>query len=228
MIPWRRKWLPTPVLLPGKFHGLRSLVGYSPWGPESDMTERLHFTLRRTEKDTTEKKMQILNLNIFSNHYKNQWNLVLWKENQNGVVPREFSKMEQGGPWGSMTHTRLLCLDGIKPFEYYCPNKGIQNIWRNSRYLSGPFLQNNSWLLLRTNISWLMSESITIITRHPGLGRSPGERIGYPLQYSWTSLVAQTIKNLLAVWETWIGSPGAGRALGKGNGYPLQYSCHKE
>ena len=34
----------TPVLLPGKFHGLRSLVGYSPWvHKESDMTERLHF-----------------------------------------------------------------------------------------------------------------------------------------------------------------------------------------
>ena len=35
---------PTPVLLPGKFHGRRSLVGCSPWGCwESDMTERLHF-----------------------------------------------------------------------------------------------------------------------------------------------------------------------------------------
>ena len=43
-IPWRRKWQPTPVLLPGKSHGQRSLVGYSPWGcRESDMTERLHF-----------------------------------------------------------------------------------------------------------------------------------------------------------------------------------------
>ena len=31
-IPWRRKWQPTPVLLPGKAHGQRSLVGYSPWG----------------------------------------------------------------------------------------------------------------------------------------------------------------------------------------------------
>jgi len=30
-IPWRRQWLPTPVLLPGEFHGQRSLVGYSPW-----------------------------------------------------------------------------------------------------------------------------------------------------------------------------------------------------
>ena len=35
----------TPVLLPGKSHGRRSLIGYSPWGhKESDMTERLHFT----------------------------------------------------------------------------------------------------------------------------------------------------------------------------------------
>ena len=43
-IPWRRKWQPTPIFLPGKSHGWRSLAGYSPWGPkESDMTERLHF-----------------------------------------------------------------------------------------------------------------------------------------------------------------------------------------
>ena len=42
---WRRHWHPTPVLLPGKSHGRRSLVGYSPWGcKESDMTEQLHFT----------------------------------------------------------------------------------------------------------------------------------------------------------------------------------------
>ena len=40
----RRQWQPTPVLLPGKFHGQRSLVGCSPWGlEESDTTERLHF-----------------------------------------------------------------------------------------------------------------------------------------------------------------------------------------
>ena len=40
----RRQWHPTPVLLPGKSHGWRSLVGWSPWGhKESDTTERLHF-----------------------------------------------------------------------------------------------------------------------------------------------------------------------------------------
>ena len=43
----------------------------------------------------------------------------------------------------------------------------------------------------------------------PGSGRSAGEGIGYPLQYSWASLVAQLIKNPLAMWETrfdsWVG-----------------------
>ena len=43
-ILWRRKWQPTPVLLPGKSHGWRNLVGYSPQGrKESSTTEGLHF-----------------------------------------------------------------------------------------------------------------------------------------------------------------------------------------
>ena len=42
-IPWSRKWQPAPVFLPGKFHGWRSLAGYSPWGcKELDTTEHTH------------------------------------------------------------------------------------------------------------------------------------------------------------------------------------------
>ena len=48
----RRQWQPTPVLLPGKSHGQRSLVGCSPWGREmSDTTERLHFHFPALEKE---------------------------------------------------------------------------------------------------------------------------------------------------------------------------------
>ena len=44
IIFWRRQWQPSPVLLPGKSHGRRSLVGCSPRGcEESDTTEQLHF-----------------------------------------------------------------------------------------------------------------------------------------------------------------------------------------
>ena len=39
----------------------------------------------------------------------------------------------------------------------------------------------------------------------PELGRSPGEGIGYLLQYSWSSLVAQLVRNPPAMWETWVG-----------------------
>ena len=42
----------------------------------------------------------------------------------------------------------------------------------------------------------------------PGLGRSPGEGIGYPFQYPWASLVAQMVKNLPTMWETWVQSLG--------------------
>ena len=49
-----------------------------------------------------------------------------------------------------------------------------------------------------------------------GLGRSSGEGIGYPLQYSWASLVAQLVKNLLAMQEIWVGSLGWEVPLEKG------------
>ena len=50
----------------------------------------------------------------------------------------------------------------------------------------------------------------------PGLGRSAGEGIGYPLQYSWAFLVAQLIKNPPIMWETWIRSLGWNDPLKKG------------
>ena len=48
--------------------------------------------------------------------------------------------------------------------------------------------------------------------------------LGYPLQYSWASLVAQLVKNPPAVWESWVRSLGWEDLLKKGKGPPLQYS----
>ena len=50
----------------------------------------------------------------------------------------------------------------------------------------------------------------------PGLGRSAGEGIGYPLQYSWACLVAQLVKNLPAEQKTWVQSLGWEDPLEKG------------
>ena len=49
-----------------------------------------------------------------------------------------------------------------------------------------------------------------------GSGRSAGGGISYPLQYSWASFVAQLVKNLPAMWETWVGYLGWEDALEKG------------
>ena len=65
---------------------------------------------------------------------------------------------------------------------------------------------------------------------NPGSERSPEEGISYPLQYSWSSLVTQLVKNLPAMWETWVWSLGwedpleKGTSPEEGNGYPLQCS----
>ena len=42
-IPWRREWLPTPVVLPGEFHGQRVLEGYSPWACKESNTTNTHM-----------------------------------------------------------------------------------------------------------------------------------------------------------------------------------------
>ena len=53
----------------------------------------------------------------------------------------------------------------------------------------------------------------------PRSGRSPGERIGCPDQYSWASLVAHLVKNPPAMWETWVQSLGWEDSPGEGKGY---------
>ena len=63
-------------------------------------------------------------------------------------------------------------------------------------------------------------------SRLPGeIRRSPVEGIGYPLQYSWASLVTQMVKNLPANAGGAGSIPWSGRSPGEGNGNPLQYSC---
>ena len=57
----------------------------------------------------------------------------------------------------------------------------------------------------------------------PGLERSAGEGLGYPLQYSGASLVTQLVKNFPAM-RGQDSIPGLGRSSGEGKGYPLQYS----
>ena len=49
-VPWRRKWQPTPVFLPGESHGQRSLVGYSPSGPKGQTHEQTRVPILTMEQ----------------------------------------------------------------------------------------------------------------------------------------------------------------------------------
>ena len=69
-------------------------------------------------------------------------------------------------------------------------------------------LQPTLWLSLKAqlvkNPSAMQETLVRFLGPTPGSGRSPGGGIGYPLQYSFASLVAQLVKNLPAMWETWV------------------------
>ena len=72
-IPWRRKWQPTLVFLPGKSQGQRSLVGYSPWGcKESDTTEQ-------TEHAHTYHQHLAHSRCSLNNCAMNEWITTVWK-----------------------------------------------------------------------------------------------------------------------------------------------------
>ena len=71
-IPWRRKWQPTPVFLPGESHGQRRLAGYNPWGrEESDTTE--HICTMTTVLFSISSQFQV------QWHLISNWNQTEWK-----------------------------------------------------------------------------------------------------------------------------------------------------
>ena len=89
-ISWRRKWQPTPVLLPGEFHWQRSLAGYSPWGhKESNATKKLTLSL----------SLQ-----------------VLWSWQKIRKVSVKHSKQDQGHSWESLNEQLFSAL---KTAEYW-------------------------------------------------------------------------------------------------------------
>ena len=93
---WRRKWQHTPVFLPGKSHGQRSLVGYSPWGrKESDTTERLHFTIDMCTRNII---FNIKALILSATH----WCLPRAIAGEGNGTPLQYSCLENpmgGGAW---------------------------------------------------------------------------------------------------------------------------------
>ena len=90
---WRRQWQASPVLLPGKSHGQRSLAGYSPWGcKESDMTEQLNNNMTHTVQILILGQIKLI---LGSQHNQTKFFVTV-------VIKETFNKnLIQGFPWWS-------------------------------------------------------------------------------------------------------------------------------
>ena len=84
-IPWRREWQPTPVFLPGAFHGQRRLEGYSPWShKESDTTEQLTLWLSLS-----------LMLGEIEGKRRKGWQRMRWLDSITDSVDMNLSKFQE-------------------------------------------------------------------------------------------------------------------------------------
>ena len=104
-------------------------------------------------------------------------------------------------------------LNFIKCLFHICWKDGVVFVFVDLVYHIDwfAFIEPSLWPWDRSTWSWCISSAGKISTCNagdpsliPGSGRSPEEGIGCPLQYSWASLVAQTVKNPLAMRETWV------------------------
>ena len=119
---------------------------------------------------------------------------------------------------------KLVWKDYILCDSNYMTFWKIENCRDHEKTSGYQILERRKWWIDRTEKNFRALKTIpydtTVVGRYKsffiGLGRYTGEGIGYPLQYSWASLVAQLVKNLPAIWETWVRSLGWEEPLEKG------------
>ena len=136
--------------------------------------------------------------------------------------------------WGFLKHTTYSCFLEVNQNDFFplLRHFDIQGV-----SLSSPnFTTGKSYFFSHLRLDTILlgfpgssdgkesTSNVRDANSIPGLGRSPGEGIGYPLQYFWASLVAQMVKNLPPKWVDPGLIPGFGRFPGEGYGNPLQFS----
>ena len=153
-IPWGRKWQPTPVLLPGKSHGQRSLVGHIPWGHRvrHDWTTSLHVTFHDRGLECKSKKSR----NTWSNRHIWPWSTEWSRAKANRVLPRECTGHSKH-PLPT-THEKTLHMDitrwpTLKSYQLYSLQPKIEKLYTVSKNKTG------SWLWLRSQTPYCQMQS---------------------------------------------------------------------
>ena len=135
-----------------------------------------------------------------------------WTEEPGGLQSMGSQRVRQDWVTNSLLH--------YLAFAFFVKDKLIAFIESVSGLYSVPFIYfvNNTlyWGFLGSSVGKESACNAGGCGSIPGLKRSPGEGIGHPLQFTWASLVTQTIKNLLAMRETWVWSLGWEHPLKEG------------
>ena len=175
-IPWRRAWQPTPVSLPGEFHGQRSLAGYSPWG--------------RNESDTTEALMHPCFFLLYT--------MIYW-ENGN-IWYTQVNWMNSGASIWSLVQNFIvccccllakLCLILCNPMDCSPPDSSVHGILQARRleWAAISFSKCSSWLRDRTWVSCIAGGFFTT--------ESPGK----PSEFHYIFLLYSDNKKLVCITE---------------------------
>ena len=147
-IPWRRKWQPTPVFLPGESHGQSSLVGCSPWGrKESDTTERLHF------------HFHVITVSQFSPSVVPQSCPTLC-----GPVDCSMASLSITNSWSLL---KLMSVESVMPSNHLILCRPL--LLPPSMFPSIMVFSNEAALRIRWPEYWSFSFNISPSNEHPGL-----------------------------------------------------------
>ena len=164
-VPWRRKWQSTLVLLPGKSHGQRSLIGYSPWGrKESDMMSDLHRNTVSPYQALTTLSI-IIFLDIYSNELKTSVQLLshVWLF----VTPWNAACQASLSITSSQSLLKLMSIESVMSSNHLilcCPLLLLPSIFPSIRVFS-----NKSVLPIRWTKYWSFSFSISPSNEYSGV-----------------------------------------------------------
>ena len=206
-IPWRRKWLPTPVFLSGEFCGKRSLAGYSPWGcKESNTTEWLTLPFRNIQVVTTGTRQRRAVFGKGRESTEDNNHISSWQSSCVSLpLPHSLSPTSLSFTF-KYVHTQWLTHQAPLSMELYQQEAGCHFLLQGIFPTQGSNPGFLHWQVDSLSMSHLGSPLLSTAEGSVADGGSDGKASVYNAGDPGSI-------------------PGTGRSPGEGNGNLLQYYC---